>query len=160
MDDVIARIKGFVTTLYPTILTDLSISNEYLEFIVGDVVDRALVYMNRDQLVYQYEKDLVSYSQDNSAYDLFWAEYEYPIPPRLEKTLAKVVVGAVKTVKEHNTAELGAVKSVSDNGQSVTFADQLTNFFSSSNESEVFSGSLELLDRYMLPTVLKDDNYR
>lgn len=157
MDEVTTRIKGFVLTLYPSILVDLSITDEYLLFLVGDVIDRALMFMNRDQLVYQYELDLVNMPQNDANYAEFWAEYEYPIPPRLEKTLAKVVVGVAKTVKDNNTADMGAVKSVSDNGQSVTFADTMTSFLSSSSESEVFSGSLELMKSNRLPTVVKND---
>ena len=150
MDEIIARIKGYVTTIYPTILTDLSIDSAYLEFIVNDVVDRALIYMNRDQLVEDFEEDLISYPDKTND---FWDDYEYPIPPRLERTLARVVVQSVKTVKDNNTAAVGSVASVSDNGQSVSYRDTVSNFFNSSGDSEIFSGSLALLQNYRLPSV-------
>ena len=46
MDAIIARIKEYVLI----IKSDLE-DNDFLDFIVNDVVDKALVYMNRDQLV-------------------------------------------------------------------------------------------------------------
>lgn len=156
MDELATRIKALVLVLYPTILSDLSISDGQLNFFVQDVIDRALVYMNRDQLVYQYELDLVNYPQDNSAYDAFWACYEYPVPPRVESTLAKTVVGVAKNAKEGNTAVTGAITRVKDQGQEVDYASVITNYLASSSESEVFSGSLSLLTRYLLPTIVKN----
>jgi len=155
MDALAARIKEIVLTIYPAILTELDISDEYLDFMIQEVIDRALVYMNRDQLVYQYELDLENMPQDNTAYDEFWAKYAYPIPSRLEKVLAHVVIGTVRTVQENLTADSKEVKSMKDHGQSVTFKDHFTSFLQSSSESEIFSGSVELLDRYFLPTIPK-----
>lgn len=163
MEAVIARIKEYVKTLYPTILADLAITDEYLDFMVNDVVDRALMFTNRDQLVVVYEEALEKYpdpvynSRDKDFWDCFRA---YPIPPKLERTLAKVVVESCKTVKNQNTAEEGRIKSVSDNGQSVSYSDRLQSFFNSSDDSEVFSSSLALLKQYRLPTVIGDSYER
>ncbi len=157
MEDVITRIKGYVTTIYPTILTDLNIDEAYLQFMVEDIVDRALVFMNREQLVDNYEEDLVDYPDLT---DDFWKGYEYPIPQRLEKVIAKLVVQSTRTVVDNNTAEVGNVSSVTDNGQSVSFRDKLSNFFSSSDDSEVFSGSLALLQQYRLASVGSNDYYQ
>ena len=151
MDAIIARIKEYVLI----IKSDLE-DNDFLDFMVNDVVDKALVYMNRDQLVEQYKEDLVDYPDSS---DDFWSKYEYPIPPRVERTLANVVVGLYKTVEERNTADVGAVSSVNDRGQSVSFKNEMANFLSSSDEAEVFAGSLTLLDRYKLGEVLGDTSY-
>lgn len=148
MDAVIARIKEYVLILKSD-LTD----NDFLDFIIADVVDRALVYMNRDQLVVQYTEDLEDYDSD----DDFWDHYEYPIPPRLERTLAGVIVGAYKNADSLNSATGGAVTSVKDQGQSVSFGETIANFLRSSDDAEVFSGSLTLLDRYKIGTVLGDE---
>lgn len=157
MDDIIARIEGYVTDIYPDILDDLSMTEDQLTFLVNSVVDRALIFMNRDQLVAQYEDDLEDYDPDDSSNDDFWEAYEanygYPIPARVERILADVVVAVSKNVINRNTADVGAIKSISDQGQSITYADQVSNFLNSSDESEVFSGSLELLRKYILPTI-------
>lgn len=166
MDAVIARIKEYVTTLYPTILEDLVIDAEYLDFMVADVVDRVLIYTNRDQLVPQFEDAIEDYgdpkaeTQTQNEKD-FWEVYrDYPIPIRLERTVAKIVAQSCRTVKTQNTAEDGTIKSVSDNGQSVTYSDKLQHFFSSSDDADVFAGSLELLKRFRLPTVIRGNNER
>jgi hypothetical protein len=152
MDDVIARIEGYVTTLYPDILTETGISADQLTYYITDVVDRALIYMNRDQLVVQYEEDLVDYDTD----DDIWDYYDYPIPPRLERTLANVVVGVVRTIVKRLASDTREVTKVKDQGQEVTFGEKLTNYLTSSNDSEVFTGSLTLLDKYTLGKVLGD----
>lgn len=152
MDDVIVRIEGYVKVLYPDILTETGISADQLTYYITDVVDRALIYMNRDQLVLQYEEDLVDYDTD----DDIWDYYDYPIPPRLERTLANVVVGVVRTIVKRLASDTREVTKVKDQGQEVTFGEKLTNYLTSSNDSEVFTGSLTLLDKYTLGKVLGD----
>jgi hypothetical protein len=161
MEAVVARIKELVIKLYPTILADLDISEEYLDVLIQDVVDRALIFMNRDQLVYWFEKDLIAFPQAQAAYEEFWACYEYPIPPRLESTLAKVVIESSKTILSSNTSDVGgAITGIKDNGQEVTYSSKLTSFFNSSDDATIFSGSLALLKRYLLGTVIRNDNSR
>jgi hypothetical protein len=161
MEVIITRIKGYVEVLYPTIKVDLSIDDEYIEFMVEDAVDRVLSYTNRDQLVVPYEENIVDYKQPNAEdRDVdFWNSFrDYPIPPRLERAIAKAVVQACKTIKQQNTATEGSIKSVSDNGQSVIYSDKLQSFFNSSDDAEIFSGSVALLDRYRIGTVLNNEN--
>lgn len=150
MEDVIARIEGYVLVVYPNILTDTGITDEQLTYFVTDVVDRALVYMNRDMLVVQYEEDIVDYESD----DDIWDTYDYPIPPKLERTLANVVVGVVRTIVARNASDSREIKRIKDQGQEVEYGTELTNFLTSSNDAEIFTGSLTLLDRYKLGTVL------
>jgi hypothetical protein len=152
MDDVIARIKGYVETLYPDILSETGITEAQLTYYITDVVDRALVYMNRDQLVVQYEEDVEDYDTD----DDIWDYYDYPIPPRLERTLANVVVGVVRTLVKRLASDTQEVTKIKDQGQEVTFGESLSNYLTSSNDSEVFTGSLTLLDKYTLGKVLGD----
>jgi hypothetical protein len=145
MDKLIARIKEYVQVIDEDLDDD-----DFLDFTVAEVVDRALVYTNRDQLVTQYGKDLVLYPLGTED---FWEDYEYPIPARLERTLANTVVGVHKTVKERNTATTGQVASISDNGQSISYRQKVASFLDSSDDSEVFSGATRLLGRYMLPVI-------
>lgn len=163
MDDVIASIKEKVEDLYPDILTDLNIDEAYLTEIVEDVVDRALIYMNRDQLVTRYEDDLEEYpvsDDDNDEYWKYYPEDRVPIPARLYRVLARVVVQSAKTILNNNVSTGNDVASISDNGQSISYRDSLTSFFSAGDDSKVFSGSLELLKNYRLASVPDETNNR
>jgi hypothetical protein len=154
MEDVVARIKAYAIAFYPTILTDLSINDAYLKMVVEDVVDRALAFMNRAQLVEQYEEDLDTYDPEDSDNDAFWKGYAYPIPSNVERALGRQVIASVRSIKAANTATTGAVRSASDNGQSVTFADQLQNYFNSSDDAQLFGGTYEVLKRFRIGNVL------
>lgn len=150
MNDVSTSVKELAKKYYPTILTDLSITEGTLEMYVEEVIDRALVYMNRDQLVVQYEKDLVSYpDQEND----FWDYYDRPIPERVQRVLARTVVRTAKSISEENSAEGGAVTRVKDHGQEVTFSDKLQSFFDTGTDSDVFGSATEILDTYRLGKV-------
>lgn len=150
MEAIIARIKGYVLVIYPTILSDLGISDAFLNLMIESVVDRALVFMNRAQLVAQYEEDLVDPNVDST-------DYVLPIPRELEKVLASVVVSVCKTVKTNNTADTGAIKRVQDNGQEIEYTDAVTTFLSTSSDTDIFAGSVELMRRYLIPTIVNND---
>jgi len=154
MEEVIARIKGYVLILYPTLLADLELTDVQLNFTIASVVDRALSFMNRQQLVAQYELDLADSSVEAG-------DYVLPIPSEVERVLASSVVESMKTLKGGNTAEaIGAIKSISDNGQSISYSDKVMGFFNSSSDADIFSGTVELLKKYILATVTDhDDSY-
>jgi hypothetical protein len=148
MEPIIDRIKSYVLVLDSTIT-----NNAFLDFIVNDVVDRALVYMNRAYLKTKYESDLEDVTVEES-------DYVLPLPKELERVLAGAVIGTLKTVKERNDAETSAVKSMSDNGQSVSFGDQISNYMSTTGDNEIFLGIRDLLDNYKLGEVLKNVHSR
>lgn len=160
MDEVIARIKGYVEIIYPDILDDLSIDEDYLEFFVTNVVDIMLLTTRRDQLVPQYEYDIVNYPMDNEAYSDLWDYYDYPVPPRLERNLAQAVIGVVKTVQAQNTADNGQIKSITDQGQKVEYAQTLTSYLNSIDESQLFAGSLKAIKSVTLGKVIEDADSR
>ena len=153
MDNVAKRIKEYALMFNPN-LED----NALLVLIVKDVMNRALIYTNRLQLVREYEEYLLN-KNDIDGLD---ATYDYddgvivptlPIPVELETVLATVVVGVFRTVATRNVSTNGAIKSISDNGQSITYGDQMANFLNSSKESDVFAGSLSILDKFRLPSI-------
>jgi hypothetical protein len=135
MEEIIASIKGFVLRFKP----DLAGEDDLLDMNVEVVVNRALIYMNRMQLVDAFEEDNTE---------------ESPIPSELHIVLAQTVVSAYKTQQMLNSADTGAIKSIDDNGQSITYSDKVANFFSSGSDSEVFGGTAGLLNQYRLPTIL------
>lgn len=139
MEEIIGRIKDYALV----IKSDLSDNESLLDFVVKDVVNRAMAFMNRVQLKAAYEEDNTKPS---------------PIPEELETVLASIVVSCFKNTTNLNTAEVGAIKSISDNGQSISYSEQVTNFLTSTGDSEIFSGSEKLLRRYLLPTIPEYDN--
>ena len=161
MEAIVTRIKGYVTKIYPNIKTDLSIDDEFIAFMAEDAIDRVLSYTNRDQLIPVFEESIEDYGRPEDAEagsnnKDFWDQFrDYPIPPRLERAIAKSIVRICKeTVNGQSADAEGAVKSISDNGQSITFSDKLQTFFTSSDDAEIFTGSMALLDRYRLGNVV------
>ena len=136
MDEIIQRIKDYVLVIDASLADD-----DYLDYVIGDVVDRALIYTNRIQLVDAYEED---------------NEEEAPIPSQLERPLAGVVGGVYKTVQEQVSATTGAISSLTDNGQSVTYLNELANYVSSKSDAEIFSGVRELLNNFRIPTIVEN----
>ena len=141
MDDIIEEIKDYALVIDSTLTDD-----DFLEFVVASVVDRFLIYTNRQQLVAQYEEDLADYEAD----DDIWEDYSFPVPEVVKRVLASVVTGVYKNFQ--NTEDF-SVSSVSDNGQSVSFNTELTNYLASQTDAKVFSGVTELLNKFRLPTV-------
>ena len=149
MDAIKTLIKQYVTLIDSAIPSD-----SYLDFVVSEVIDRALIYMNRDGLVTQYESDILDVT-------VLPTSYIYPIPLNLQRPLASVAVGSYKTLKTRNTNGTNfGVKSVSDNGQSITYTDGVATYFISITDAEIFGGVTTLLDRYKRPKIPNaDTNY-
>ena len=146
MDDIIVRIKSYVLVINPDLDDD-----DFLDFVVNSVVDRALVYMNRDQLVDQYEADLIDPSVDEE-------DYVLPIPKHLERPLASTVVGVYRTVQSGNSTETGRVTRVKDQVQEVQFSDKVASYVSTASDEEIFSGVKSLMDRYLIARIIKNEN--
>ncbi len=145
MDEaLINRIEANVLVLSPDTPED-----DFLTYIVNEVIDRVLVYTNREQLVARYLRDLENYSEDDS----IWDSYDYPIPRVLERVISGIVVSSIKTVQSKRTAKQGSVASMSDNGQSVSFNKELQAYMYTSDDTEVFAGTTKILDKFRLPTV-------
>jgi hypothetical protein len=143
MDTILENIKAYVLIIDSTIE-----DNDFLDFVIGDVVDRALIYMNRSQLIEDYEADILDDTVEAS-------EYVYPIPPQLERAIAKTVANAYKNAQAENASEM-AVKTISDNGQSITYSDKVTNYLSSSSDQDLFSGVTTLLNKFRLLSVVEN----
>ncbi len=137
MDAVTERIKEYV------ILLDSSLEDDgLLDFVIADVIDRALVYMNRVQLIAEYEE----YDGEDGP--------PTPLPPVLERALARVVVSSLQTVHSQVAKQMEA-STVEDNGQKVTFSGVLSSYFNSISDRELFADVKEILNKYRLATVVK-----
>jgi hypothetical protein len=134
MEEIIARIKEYVLILDPS----LEEQEELLDFSIADVVDRALIYMNRVQLIQEFEEDETA---------------TIPLPEVLERALARVVVSSFHSAQAIVEKEREA-SSVSDNGQSISFSGSLASYFGSSSDKELFGEVKSILDKYRIPTVV------
>ncbi len=93
-----------------------------LDFIVDEVADRVMIYLNADS-----------------------------VPAILNRVLARVVVGIFNKAQAEMTTTGGAereIKQISDNGQSVTYGDEAKNYLASATDEDIFSGFEAILKRY------------
>lgn len=153
MDEIIARIKA------KAIKFNISIggtdNEDLLEMVVESVVNRALIYMGRDDYVEKYESALEALEED----EVLDSCVIVPIPQPLEVVLAQIVVKSFRSIQSQNVSTNGRVTKVVDQGQEVNFSDKAMQYFDSGNDSEIFSGSEKLLRRYMLVKPIVNRSY-
>lgn len=97
-------------------------SDALLSFSVDEVADRVMIYLNTQQ-----------------------------INPKLNRIIARIVVGVFNKAnaeKASTNAPDREIKSMSDNGQSVTFGDNAKNYLATVEDGELFDGFVSLLNRY------------
>lgn len=77
------------------------------------------------------------------------------LPEKLERILSQVVNNGLKKClkeieisEEDDTAVYQVITSISDNGQSVSFANETIKYFTTSSDEELFTGFTSLLSRY------------
>jgi hypothetical protein len=143
MDDAKARIIAYVAVLDSTLDTD----DEAFLFVVDEIVDRVLVYTNRYQFIDQFEDDLEDYGEDEG----FWEGYSYPIPPQLERVIARTVIDTIKS-HDAQTESKREVSSLSDHGQTVTYSGVRS--YLSQSDANLFRESLSLLNKFRVPTIV------
>jgi hypothetical protein len=154
MDEIRASIKEAVILISPELEAD-----PLLDLVLDEVVDRVLIYTNREQLIRDYEEDVVDYPITNKAdttetYYEFWKNYRsYPIPSSLYKPIARVIVNLIKTYKAN--LEGREVKSISDLSQSITFGDEAQSYLASLDDAQVFMSIRSLLNKFRIPTIVE-----
>lgn len=126
MDDTIAKIKEYLKIINPTIDSIETSNKGLIDFAIGEILDRVQLYLCSET-----------------------------IPTKLERILAKVVNNGLKKClkdielsKEDNSAVDQAVSSISDNGQSINYANEVTKYFTTASDEELFTGFTALLNRY------------
>lgn len=141
MDDIIGRIKE-----YALVFNSNLEEGDLLDLIVEEIVDRVLIYTNRQQFVVGYEEDIVDITVEED-------EYIYPIPLVLEKPIARIVVQVYRTFDED--LEGKDVKSIKDQGQSITFSDEVQSYLSDKSDTEIFMSIKSMLDKFRVPTIVE-----
>ena len=136
MDEINAKIKDYLKIVNKN-FDEIEQHNEGLiDFVIGEVIDRALLFLNSET-----------------------------IPAKIERILANVVnTGLTRYLKvieqtKEGTADVDrAISSVSDNGQSISYANEVTKYFSTVSDEELFTGFAPLLARYRRVTVVYPKN--
>ena len=126
MDETSAKIKSYLKIVNKDI-DEIELKNEGLiDFVIGEVIDRVLLFLNSEN-----------------------------IPVKIERILANVVntgltrcLNTIERTKEGITDVDRAISSVSDNGQSISYANEVTRYFTTVSDEELFTGVTALLSRY------------
>ena len=113
------RIKGYVKVI-DNAASDAS-ANALLEYCINEVYDRVLLYLN-----------------------------DTTLDEALERVVARIVSGIFNqtTNSKTSTESDQAISSVSDNGQSVSFSNEVKNYLATTEDNELFAGFFFFLARY------------
>lgn len=138
MDDKqIAKIKEYLKIINKNIDNIEKDNKDLIDFCINEVGDRVQLYLNSDI-----------------------------IPTKIERILANIVnTGLKKCLKEIEISSEGtnavdqAISSISDNGQSISYANQVTNYFTTASDEELFTGFSSLLSRYRRVKVVYPKKY-
>ena len=111
-------------TDYVKRISDVANSEEnadLVDFSIDEVADRVLLYLNR--------KDL---------------------PTETERIVARLVSRIFNQTinSKSSTSTDSAISSMSDNGQSISFSNEVKNYLASSDDNELFTGFAKLLTSY------------
>lgn len=132
MDELIANIKKYLKIINKNADVIEKQNEGLIDFVIAEVIERVQLYLNSET-----------------------------IPTKLERILANIVnTGLKKCLKdielsvEDNTAVDRVVTSISDNGQSISYANEVTKYFTSVSDEELFTSFTGLLSRYRRVTVV------
>lgn len=104
--------------------------DDLLEFVIYETLDRVQLYLN-----------------------------SITVPPMLARILPRIINTGLKKVNEQvNGDDEQVVTSISDNGQSIAYANEIKKYFTSANDEELFSGFSSILSRYRRVKVVYPKN--
>lgn len=129
MEEQIERIRGYLSNINPHI-AEIDFSNKGLiDFVISEVLDRVSLYLNRDT-----------------------------VPIRIERIIANIVntnLGkALAVVNMDDGITSQTIKTISDNGQSITYETEVRKYFASTDDEAILSGFTSLLARYRRVSVV------
>lgn len=135
MDEIIANIKKYLQIINQN-YEEIDQNEGLIDFCISEIIDRVQLYLNSDT-----------------------------IPNKLERILANIVnTGLTKYLKQIEISSEGinavdqAISSISDNGQSISYANEVTKYFTTASDEELFSGFSSLLARYRRIKVVYPEN--
>ena len=130
MDEQIAKSKEYLTILNKDIDSIEDTNDGLIDFVIAETLDRVQLYLNSET-----------------------------IPSKLERILANIVntglTKALATITATSNGEVDqVVTSISDNGQSISYANEIKRYFTTASDDELFTGFTSLLSRYRRVTVV------
>lgn len=136
MDELFAKVNSYLHIVNKNIDEIEQANTGLIEFVIGEVADRVMLYLGCDT-----------------------------IPTKLERVMANIVntgltrcLKAIELTKEGATDVDRAVSSISDNGQSISYANEVTRYFTAASDEELFTGFTALLSRYRRVKVVHPKN--
>lgn len=123
MDELIAKIKEYLFIINPG-WEDLD--EDTLNFVINETLDRVQLYLNTDELPIQLARILANVINTN-----------------LKKCVKEQEISS-----EDVTEVEQQISSISDNGQSISYANEVKQYFSTTSDTEMFTGFTNLLSRY------------
>ena len=140
MDDnkeTVNNIKKYLSIINKQVETIEKDNAGLIDFVINEVIDRVELYLNSET-----------------------------IPTKIERVLSSIVNNGLKKClkdieisKEDSTTVDQVITSISDNGQSISYANEVTKYFTTSSDEELFTGFTGLLSRYRrIKVVYPKDN--
>lgn len=118
-DQTITRIKGYVATI--NLEAAKPAYDALLTYVVNEVIERMLIYLN-----------------------------DTTLDMNLERIVARIVSGIFNQTYNTmaSTEQDAAVSSISDNGQSISYANSVKSYLADTDDNELFAGAAKLLAPY------------
>jgi hypothetical protein len=136
MDEMNATVKEYLKIVNKNVDVIEQNNNGLIDFVIGEVADRVMLYLNSEN-----------------------------VPAKLWRVLANIVntgltrcLKTIEVTKEGATDVDRAITGVSDNGQSISYANEVTKYFSTASDEELFTGFTTLLSRYRRVKVVYPKN--
>ena len=126
MDEIHAKIKTYLQIINKNIDEIEQNSEGLIDFVIGEVIDRVMLYLGSDTIPAKIERILANIVNTGLT--------------RCQKTIERTKEGALDVDR--------AVSGISDNGQSISYANEVTRYFNNVSDDELFTGFTELLSRY------------
>ena len=125
-EDQRARIKNYTKAINKTVASE---DEALLDTVLSEVADRVMLYLN-----------------------------DTKIDSKLEHVIARIASGVFNQSRTESTsgAPTMAISSVSDNGQSVSYSNEVQRYLTSATDQELFTGFEQLLKRYRRINVVAD----
>lgn len=121
MEETKTRIKNYLNIINSDYKELSENHSDLLDFTIDEVIDRVELYLNRDD-----------------------------IPEKLERIISNIINTNLHKVQDsmNNDNDNSVVTSISDNGQSISFSNEVKKYFTTATDEDLFSGFSSLLSRY------------
>ena len=127
MDDTVnTRVKAYLGKINENLTAIETAHAGLIDFCIDEAIDRVCLYLNTDTIPTQIERILANVVNNG-----------------LTKCLKNISITTGNTVAVDQ-----AISSISDNGQSISYSNEVTKYFTTASDEELFTGFSGLLSRY------------